>query len=124
MAPGDRGPGRAKISFEFAKRIEGFGKHDLVRAIVTLAIPAAGTPDVARNRRARRNEVIAKRRDPSKTSLDALDAALALHGGKRLGGTTLLGTVPVETTPAGIDALAALDSVRSIMEDQPITLID
>ena len=124
MAPSDRGPGRAKISSEFAKRVRRFAKDDLVRAIVTLAVPPGATPDATKNRRARRQEAIANRQSLSTTGLDALDAALAAHGGKRLGETTLLGTVAVETTPVGIDALAALDCVQSIMEDQPITLIE
>ncbi len=75
-------------------------------------------------RRARRNEAIARRRSLSKSGLDALDAALAAQGGTRSGETTLLGTVAVETTSAGIDALAALDGIQSIMADQPITLIE
>ena len=34
-----------------------------------------------------------------------------------------LGAVPVETTAEGVNALAALEQVRVIIEDQPVSLL-
>jgi hypothetical protein len=56
--------------------------------------------------------------------LAEIDRPLTHFGGKRLAlGVNALGSVPVESTPDGITALASLDSVKAILEDQPISLL-
>ena len=62
---------------------------------------------------------------------DAVEAAasevaeiLAAHGGRRLEqNLDNLAALAVETTPAGIRALAEIATVRAVMEDQAISLI-
>jgi hypothetical protein len=55
--------------------------------------------------------------------LQEVDAILARFHGRRLAeGPNALGYIPVETTSSGIRALAQSDSVRGIIEDQPVRL--
>jgi len=64
-------------------------------------------------------------RDAAVDGLHEVDAVLTRFQGRRLSeALSSIGTLPVETTAAGIWALAALVSVKSIMEDQPVSRID
>ena len=52
-----------------------------------------------------------------------ISGVLELHGGRCLADAPdALGAVPVETTVAGIKALAASKHVKAILEDQPVSL--
>lgn len=57
-------------------------------------------------------------------ALPAIDAVLRRHGGRRISNNPdALGTIVVETTPEGMEALKALESVDGVIEDQPVSLI-
>lgn len=57
-------------------------------------------------------------------ALPAIDAILRQHGGRRISKKPdALGTIVVETTPKGMEALKALECVDGVVEDQPVTLI-
>jgi hypothetical protein len=59
---------------------------------------------------------------PSPNLLADLDEILNDFEGKRLvSAPDALATVPIETTPAGIEALAAPAKVKAVLEDQRIT---
>ena len=52
---------------------------------------------------------------------EGVDEVLARFGGRRLSDAPdALGSLPVETTCAGIHALAECDGVSAVLEDQPI----
>ena len=54
-------------------------------------------------------------------ALEAVDAILQRVGGKRLAsGPDALGSIPVETSPIGIRALAGCEAVKAVLEDQEI----
>ena len=61
-------------------------------------------------------------RQSAETALPDIDEVLRRFDGKRLSNNvSALGSIPVETTPAGIKALATLDQVKTILEDQPVS---
>lgn len=110
-----------KISREFDSRLQALPPEGKVRALLLLA---TGVRTAARSRRLSRKERRAtadSMRQAGVAVLDSIDEILAGHDGKRLAdGAGSLGTVPVETTVAGIRALAESDRVKAILEDQKI----
>lgn len=113
----------AKISHELDSRLRSLPPGGRVRALVLLA---TGVPAAARSRRLSKEErraALDAVRQAGAGALDSLDEILAGHDGKRLAaGAGSLGTVPIETTVAGILALAESDQVKAILEDQKVTL--
>ena len=108
-----------KISPALAARLGDRNGDEPFGVILSLdVLPRRDRPAVSREQRAAAVAATAQRAAPV---LAAIDAALAAHGGRRRADrVSLLGTVPVETTVAGIYALADLDGVRAILEDQPL----
>jgi cobalamin biosynthesis protein CbiG len=65
--------------------------------------------------------VFEERRRAARPVLERIDEVLRHQGGSRLAhDVDALGAVPVETTPAGVRGLAALDGVAAVLEDQPV----
>jgi hypothetical protein len=61
----------------------------------------------------------------ARPALLSIDRILHRFRGRRLAqGADALGSISVEATPAGIEALAASEYVRAILEDQPISLTE
>lgn len=123
---------RSKISPGFAARLKQLGPEEQVRAIVMLWTNAPrrtpkkiGLPGYIPTRQRltpeeRAAAVKAVRRSLAK-ALPDLDRVLERHHGKRLKERVdALGTIPVITTAAGIDALTSLDYVKAILEDQRV----
>jgi len=113
----------AKISAEFTARLDRLQPDQKVRAIVMLDV---GTARTAGGRRARgeRAETVTAIRETADAALPDLDGMLQRFAGRRLAAhADALGCVPVETTARGILALAALDHVRAILEDQPVSAL-
>jgi hypothetical protein len=53
-----------------------------------------------------------------------IDRVLARFGGRGLAERVdALGGLPVETTPAGVRALAATEGVKAILENQTVSLL-
>ncbi len=115
---------QSKISQEFAARLGRLKSGQKIRAILLLQ-SHGGLQSAAERVRSRhaRQEAITLIRQSSGQALDAIDRILERFGGKRLADVNALGSIPVETTLAGISALAASDHVRTILEDQPISLL-
>ena len=62
-------------------------------------------------------------RKSARVALEQMDKTLEKFGGRRLqADLNPLGTIAVEATPAGINALARSKSVKAILEDQRVTL--
>lgn len=117
-------PGQGKISHNFWARLSRLEPRQSVRAVVLLhtQTPIRGTGG-QRSPGERRKAVDAARRSAEQALID-VDVILQRHGGRRLAPhPDALGTVPVETTAAGITALAGSRHVKAILEDQPVSLI-
>lgn len=101
-----------KISTNFASRLARLEADQLVRVIV---LPAAHTDP---NPRETGN---AMTKQQVERAFGDIDRQLARTGGHRITQRTgALGFIVLETTPASIEALAELDWVGAIVEDQPI----
>lgn len=114
----------SKISPEFLARLGSLGGRQKVRAIVLLRAAGAKRGSARRQTAAERREAIAAVRRSAADVLPEIDRLLERFDGKRLAADVdALGSIPVETTAEGVSALAALDQVKVIVEDQPISLI-
>jgi hypothetical protein len=106
------------VSDAFEARLRGLRAHAKVRAVVMLQreCPAGSDPrDHA--------DQVRLTRESARAALGEVDAILARFHGRRLADEpNALGYISVETTPAGIRALARSNSVRGIIEDQPVRL--
>lgn len=79
-----------------------------------------GTPG-RRQSPAERQAAIETMRKSIEPVLAEIDVVLKRFGRRRMAlGANALGAIPVETTAAGIAALANPEPVRAILEDQPI----
>jgi hypothetical protein len=90
---------------------------DRLRVVLLVAVPSAAVAP----RRRRRAEAGARMRTVAHDLLPAVDSLLTAHGGERLSAeATVLGTLAVETTPAGVQALARLPAVEAVLGDQEL----
>jgi sorbitol-specific phosphotransferase system component IIA len=77
-----------------------------------------------RRSRDERAAVIAQMRSRASQALKEIDAILARFDGRRLSeAPSALGTIAVESTPAGIAALSESDRVKAILQDQPVSRV-
>jgi len=111
----------ARISAEFQSRLEALGPGQRIQVVLLIRPSAAAAIQGKRGSRARRKAAIDAVRLSAADAIRPIDAALAHHGGRRLAdGANALGAIPVETTVAGVRALAGLPGVQAIIEDQAI----
>lgn len=113
-----------KIGPRFAETLGHLRPGQKVRAIVLLCShnPAGrlGRRGAPRHRQAMIDAV----RQASGPALQEIDKILERYKGTRLAThADVLGSIPVETTPAGVSALASSEHVKAILEDQPISLL-
>src|SRR5712691_6824363 len=122
MSHGKQKAGNPKFSPQFAKRLDRLKPEDTVRAVVLLCLPElVPTPD-RRPSRAERQAALAAVRRSAEAGVSAVDAILDRAGGQRLSPSAgVLGSLAVETTSAGIEALAESEHVKAILEDQEIS---
>jgi hypothetical protein len=111
-------PGPAgRIGPELDRRLRASRPEDRLRVVLLVAAPAG--PGAQRRRR--RAETGARTRAAAHDLLPAVDSLLTAHGGERLSPeATVLGTLAVETTPAGVQALARLPAVEAVLGDQEL----
>ncbi len=113
----------SKISSEFAARLARLKPGVKLHAIVMLRTPK---PDPAflerRPSQQERQEAVERVRGVASEALTDVDNILNRYDGRRLSeAPSALGTIPVETTVAGLTALAGSSHVKAILEDQPIS---
>jgi hypothetical protein len=124
MARGKKDSGDNKISAAFRARLNRMNPQQKVRAIAVLRLGDAEVTPGRRQSPAERQAAIEAMHKSAEPALVEIDRILRHFGGKRLASSVnALGSVPVESTPDGITALASLDSVKAILEDQPISLL-
>ncbi len=114
-----------KISPEFAARLGRLAPGTKVDAIILVTGAAsAGKVHGERGSRVERQSTVDKKRRAAEHALPEIDTILRRYGGRRLAdGANALGSIPVETTAAGIKALAASRHVRLILENQAVSLL-
>ncbi len=113
-----------KISPQFAARLDRLGPQQKVRAIVLLGVQNTEQGSTKRQSLTERQAAIEATRRSAGQALGDIDDILARFGGQRLAEMPdALGSLPVETTAAGISALAASEKVKAILEDQGIFLL-
>lgn len=114
---------KPKISPGFSTRLKRLGPREKVHAIVLLR---AGDPDQAAAKRqspAEREAAVEAMRSSAREALAELDDILDRFDGQRFADEPdALGSIPIETTVAGIETLASFDWVKAIIEDQPVQL--
>jgi hypothetical protein len=118
-----KAPHHGKLSPAFSSRLASLKPGQKLHAIVVLRTPAlAGRPSGTRPTREQRQATINDVRSSSAEALRDIDDVLRKFHGRRLSDQpTAMGTISVESTAAGISALADSEHVRAVMEDQPIS---
>ncbi|OGG43664.1 MAG: hypothetical protein A3F84_25795 [Candidatus Handelsmanbacteria bacterium RIFCSPLOWO2_12_FULL_64_10] len=110
-----------KISPEFAARLDRLEPQQRVRAMILLRAEGPGKLAGQRQSRAERRAAVEAMRKSAEQALIEIDGILEHFGGQRQAERPdVLGTISVETTPAGIQAIAASKSVKAVLEDQAI----
>lgn len=110
-----------KISPEFAMRLENLEPEDKIRVIVLLQTPIAKNAAAKRLAHTERQTIINNVRHSSNEALKAINKIIEHFNGRKLAEQVdLLGSIPIEITAAGINALAESNAVKSIIEDQDI----
>jgi hypothetical protein len=109
---------KSKISTTFSARLRRLGQAGTIRAIVLLEHDRTAV-----SVHTDRAQAIDALRESASNALSEIDRILTRFDGRRLADQpNALGYVPVETTAAGLRALAESDHVRAVIEDQPISL--
>jgi hypothetical protein len=112
-----------KISSEFSTRLARLEPGDKVHAFVLLRTSGTSSRSGERQSRAERKAAAEAARKSAERALTDIDSILKRHDGRRLARRpNALGSMPVETTAAGIKALASSRWVQAILEDQPVRL--
>ena len=114
-----------KISPAFSARLGRLKPQAKLHAIVLLGELKASrqAAPATRPTPVERRAAIEEMRGAAVEALDEIDNILRPFGGRRLSDKppTALGTISIESNPAGIAALAESGFVRAILEDQPIS---
>jgi len=116
--------GEGKLSRELRSRLEQLESGETVRAVVLLDVGTEGPRSGHRQSAEERRAAIQRVRQSAQAAVSAIDTALEACAGRRLSPeANALGSITVEATPQGLEALAQLPSVRAVLEDQPISLL-
>lgn len=112
---------QTKISPEFTARLARLAPEQKVRVIVLLNTRSTRAENTVRQGRAARQAAIEAMRMAAAQALQQVDDILQQFDGQlQASAPDTLGSIPVETTAAGIEALSASPWVKAILEDQPI----
>lgn len=111
-----------KISPEFEQHLSIRAPGSTVQAVLLISAPSKKTSSSRQDRIAKRGEVKDRLQAAADLALPEIDQVLARFGGRRLADSVdALGGLPVETTPAGIRALANNSGVQAILENQKVS---
>lgn len=114
----------AKISSVFNARLSHLNPQQKVRAIIVLHIRTDSKEPGHRQSRNDRKEAMEMIRASSEQALVEINNILKKFDGKLLSDKiNALGSIPIETTKAGINAIAASKYVKAILEDQRISAL-
>jgi hypothetical protein len=112
---------RHKLNPEFAARLTQIDPHQKVRVIVLLQVRSIEQIAGKRQSRLERQATIQSLRESAARSLANIDEIIQHFEGKLLVDCPdALGSISIEITPAGIEALAKSEAVKAVMEDKSI----
>jgi hypothetical protein len=112
---------RNKLNPEFAARLTQLAPHQKVRVVVLLHSKGAGNLNGKRQSRLERQSTIQSVRESAAQSLANIDGIIQHFEGKFLMDCPdALGSIPIEITAAGIDALTKSEAVKAVMENSSI----
>jgi len=112
---------QSKISPEFASRLTQLEPQEKVRVIVLLQVEKTENYTRKRQSRTERQATMKALRESAEHSLDRIDAIIKHFNGNPLSEhPNVLGSIPIEITAAGINALAESDAVKAVIEEQAI----
>ena len=113
----------SKLSKEFAARLASIPAHETLHAVVFLKTSEQRSASHRHTTRQRRAAIGALRK-ACRPALVDMDEVLAKWGGRRLDDdVSALGTVAVEATPGVIKILANLKDVKTVLEDQNVSML-
>ena len=113
----------SKLSKEFAARLDSTPAHEKLYAVVLLEARHERTRS-HRHKSGQRRTAVGALRKACGPVLVELDEILSNCGGRRIDDkVSALGTVAIVATPAGIKKLARLRDVKSVLEDQNVSLL-
>jgi len=114
-----------KISPEFAARLANLNSRDRIRVLVFLRVPKGDRDREERLSPEERKARIEAVKAAAEASLDRIRPILERHDSQILAESpSLLGTIPVETTVAGVYEICKSDAVEAIVEDQGIGIFN
>jgi hypothetical protein len=112
---------RNKLNPEFAARLNQFAPDQKIRVIVLLQVEETGSLAGNRQSRMERQAAIHSVQISAAKSLANIDGIIRHFDGRSLvDHPDLLGSLPIEITAAGIDALTKSDAVKAVLEDRSI----
>ena len=112
-----------KVSSTFSARLAQLKPDRRLRAVLVLRTSNGQLSSSGkRQTRPERQTAVEDNRKAASQAIKDIDRILARFEGRRLSDNpTALGTIAIESTPAGIVELSHSDYVKAILEDQPIS---
>ena len=113
-----------KISAPFRSRLSKLSAREKVRALVLVRTGQVAKGTGRRQSAAERKAAVDAIKAATTAALPEIDEILGQFDGRRLADVpNAMGCLPVETTSAGVEAIAQSELVEAILEDQPISLL-
>ena len=112
-----------KISNEFSAKLSQLSENEEINAIVVIKIEISSGTIPRRKLRSKRKDMIMDVKNSGQMALCEIDKILKKFCGKRVSNVNSLGCITVKTTEAGILSLAGSSCVKSIIEDQQVSVI-
>ncbi|WP_017315273.1 hypothetical protein [Mastigocladopsis repens] len=110
-----------KISSEFACRLSHLAPQQKISVIVFLKLENLDQSICSRQSRAERKAAMEGIRNSAKQALGYIHKIIQDFGGIQLAESPdALGSIPVEISAAGVEALAESDVVKAVVEEQEI----
>ena len=114
-----------KIDPGFLNRINSLPANQIIHAILILSDETEYKQPETKQTKQERKEIMDFVLKSGKKAMQEINSILQAYGGTKLASSpNALGCISIASTGAGIKALACLDKVKAVMEDQPVYLID
>ena len=110
-----------KLSPEFASRLAQLEPQQKVQVIVLLQVKEPRNPTGKRQSSRDRQAAMQAIRESAEQSLEKIEGIIKDFEGKPLvAHPNVLGSIPIEITAAGVNAIAESDAVKAVIENQGI----
>ena len=112
-----------KVSKEFRSRLSKLAPEEKILALVLLDTTNSDLEKGKRQTRAERRQRIEEIQTAAEEAVPEIDKVLSRYDGKRLAAkANAMGCIPIQASQAAVMAVAGLDRVKSIIENQVISL--